>query len=67
MTLMQLLAARLAGINQISYHAFSEDSHKLFMEGLDLFETVIGKYEKVDDFLRAIESLGYRWGVPNGT
>jgi hypothetical protein len=69
MTLLQLLAARLAGLDRLVFHAFDD-------AGLDAFRTGAGQLDQVlaagapDEPLAAllerVAGLGYRWGTSDG-
>lgn len=67
MTLLQLLAARLAGIARVRLYVFDEAGRADFHAGVDALTRVVGvsgePFAKVID---RIEDLDYEWGTSDG-
>jgi hypothetical protein len=59
MTILQLAAARMAGISRVRFYAFDEAGMRIFDEARAV---KIG-----DDPIAAVLERGYRWGVGDGT
>ena len=65
MAMLQLIAARLAGVDRVVFHTVDE-------AGLDPVHKAIEKLGKLTSrnlgaTIRAIEEMGFMWGAPNGT
>jgi hypothetical protein len=66
MTLLQLLAARLAGVDRLTFHA--ADGLADYEDGAAELADVIGEPgEPLAALLERIDDLDYEWGVSNGT
>lgn len=66
MALLQLAAAKAAGINRFVYHAISNQS---YIEALDLLNHKIipnNKRIKLPSLFEQIQALEFKWGVPDG-
>ena len=69
MTLLQVLAARLAGVDRLRFYAFDDRGHANFRAGAaDLDRVLAGgpAGEPVADVIERIEQLGYEWGISDG-
>ena len=69
MALLQLAAARAAGIDRMIYHTFSAEYSNAYREALDLLTQQIipsDKRIKTQAFLKQIQSFGFKWGVSDG-
>jgi hypothetical protein len=58
MTILQLAAARLAGVARVRFYAFDEPGMRIFDEARAV---IVG-----DDPIAAVLERGYRWGVSDG-
>jgi len=70
MTLLQLLAARLAGVDRLQFHAFDDAGQRDFRTGAADLDRVIAA-GAADEPLAAlqgrVDDLDYAWGVSDGT
>jgi hypothetical protein len=70
MTLLQLLAARLAGIDRLRFHAADADGKHDFDRGAAELAAVVragAPGEPLADLIERVDDLDYAWGVSNGT
>ncbi len=70
MTVLQLLAAQLAGIDRVRFYAFDDAGQADARAGARALETVLAagsRGEPIDETLRRIAALRYAWGTSNGT
>jgi hypothetical protein len=65
MTLLQLLAARLAGADRVRFYAFDERGAADFAAGAADLDGVLGP-EHTMDVLARVAELGYVWGQSDG-
>jgi poly(ADP-ribose)glycohydrolase PARG len=65
MTLLQLLAARLAGVDRVRFYAFDERGAADFAAGAAELEGVLGP-EHTMEVLARVAELGYVWGASDG-
>jgi hypothetical protein len=66
MTLLQLLAARLAGIDRLRF--FTGDTAEAFEAGADDLASIdVAPDEPLADVLDRIDDLDYEWGTSDGT
>jgi hypothetical protein len=69
MTLLQLLAADLAEIDRLVFHAGSSEGVETFNEALSIFKAEFRSATGpvcVPDILELVHSKGYRWGASDG-
>jgi hypothetical protein len=69
MTLLQVLAARLAGVDRLRFYAFDDRGHANFRAGTaDLDRVLAGGTagEPVAEVIERITQLGYEWGISDG-
>jgi len=67
MTLLQVLAARLAGIDRLRFYTFDERGRAAFDAGLrDLEAMLRSAVEPLSVVIDRIEDLDYEWGVSDG-
>jgi hypothetical protein len=67
MTLLQLLAARLAGIARVRLYVFDEAGRADFDAGVDALTRVVGASgEPLAKVIDRIEDLDYEWGTSDG-
>jgi hypothetical protein len=69
MAMLQIIAARLAGIDQLVYHTFMPVFTAAYKEALHTLDNKLapeGKTVNIRDLINKIESLGYRWGFSDG-
>ncbi|WP_342379981.1 poly(ADP-ribose) glycohydrolase [Myxococcus stipitatus] len=69
MTLLQLLAARLAGIDRLRFHTFDLMGQAAFQTGSDDLEAVLARGapgEPLPGLIERIADLDYEWGVSDG-
>ncbi len=70
MTLLQLLAARLAGVDRLQFHAFDDAGQRDFRTGaadLDRVITAGAADEPLAALLERVADLDYEWGESDGT
>jgi hypothetical protein len=66
---LQLLAARLSGLDRLVFHTFDEAGSKDFAEALHLVgnDLLAGDEDRtVGDLLARLEGMGFEWGVSDG-
>lgn len=63
MTICQLLAARIAAVNHIVFHAFDAAGVGAWKDAKDLYETLDGT---VPEALARIDDLAFEWGTSDG-
>jgi hypothetical protein len=69
MTLLQLLAARLAGVDRVVFHAFNVAGVLDYEEGAAVLERVLRRGapgEPLRALLQRVEALGLQWGTSDG-
>ena len=67
MTLLQILAARLAGVARVRFYAFDDRGQADFRKGtLDLEGVLREPSESLDVVIERIADLDYEWGVSDG-
>jgi hypothetical protein len=69
MALLQILAARLAGVDRLVFHTFDAAGLSRFEKAQTALTTLLAKnpHAGVELLIRAIEQLDYEWGVSDGT
>lgn len=68
MTLLQLLAARLAGLSRLRFYAFDDAGRADYEAGLAALTAILAANDPTTPALvDRIASLGYVWGQSNGT
>ncbi|AGC43383.1 hypothetical protein MYSTI_02054 [Myxococcus stipitatus DSM 14675] len=70
MTLLQLLAARLAGIDRVRFYTFDLAGEAAYQAGADDLDTVLAAGapgEPLSGLIERIADLDYEWGVSDGT
>ena len=65
MTLLQLLAARMAGVARVRFYVFDDRGAADFRQGAADLERVLG-VERTDALLERIADLDYEWGTSDG-
>ena len=66
MTVLQLLAARLAGLDRVRFYVFDAAGRAGFDTGAAQLARITTPGEPLEALLGRIEQLGYRWGVSDG-
>ncbi len=66
MTLLQLLAARLAGIDRVKFYAFDDAGLAAYRTGAADLEQVLAPGGSLADVITRIEARGYVWGYSDG-
>lgn len=73
MALLQVLAARLAGVDKLVYHTFERQSSDAYREGVALLdERLVADSEgqqkqiAVDELIGKLTALQFRWGLSDG-
>lgn len=66
MTLLQLLAARLAGVDRLRFYVFDHAGEAAFRAGAADLARVLGGGETVAGVIDRVAELGYEWGVSDG-
>lgn len=70
MALLQVLAARMAGLDRLTFYAFDQAGVVAFEEGAAALDAILrggAEGEAIDDLIGRIEARGYQWGVSDGT
>jgi hypothetical protein len=70
MALLQLLAAQLAGLDSLVFHAGDEAGTRAFRQGHETFQQLAasgGQPRPVSDVLRQVHAMDFAWGVSDGT
>lgn len=65
MALLQLLAARIAQVDALVFHAFDDAGLGAYADAKDLFDA-ISEERVVADALRRIDDLNFEWGSSDG-
>ncbi len=63
MTLLQLLAAQIAGVDVLVFHAFDDAGAGAYADAKDLYEGITGT---VADALARVDELAFEWGTSDG-
>jgi len=68
MAILQILAARLAGIDNLIYHTVDNSGSTAYQEGLDFFNKLLADNPEgsVALYLHKVYERGYEWGTPDG-
>ena len=68
MTMLQFLAADLAGVDKLVFHTLNPQGTEAFSRAKNLYEEIAAGREKlkVDKVLHRVEELGFEWGVGDG-
>jgi hypothetical protein len=75
MALLQVLAARLAGLDCLRFYVFDDRGHATFRAGMTDLERVIATAasgpagsagEPLERVIERITDLGYEWGISDG-
>ena len=67
MALLQVLAARMAGLERLVFHTGSPGGDAPVTEALGLIVTLTGgEPVATEDLLKSIDGQGFRWGVSDG-
>ncbi|MBJ6799759.1 poly(ADP-ribose) glycohydrolase [Geomonas propionica] len=68
MTMLQLVAAKMAGIDLLVFHAGDLDGCRDVEEAVGIMDSTLGNTGKipVGELVDRIEALGFRWGVSDG-
>jgi hypothetical protein len=66
MTLVQLLAARLAGVTRVRFYVFDDAGDRDFARGAAALDRVLAGDETLDAVLERIADLDYAWGASDG-
>jgi hypothetical protein len=67
MTVLQLFAARLAGVARVRFYAFDDAGRAAFERGQAALERALANTTQVADVIERLDAAGYVWGVSNGT
>ena len=67
MTLLQILAARLAGVARLRFYVFDDQGRADFQQGTADLDRVLAGGAGISSVLDRVAALGYEWGVGNGT
>ena len=69
MALLQVLAARLAGVRRLTFYAFDQSGVVPFQEGLAVLSAALRRGsagEPLGALLSRIEQRGFQWGISDG-
>jgi hypothetical protein len=67
MTLLQLLAARLAGLDRLTFYVFDDAGLAAYRTGAADLEAVVAPGGSLAEVLARVEDRRYPWGVSDGT
>ena len=67
MCLLQLAAARVAGVHELRYYAFDPAGLAAVQQGAKQLEQVWEPGLSLPAFVQRVQRLGFQWGVSNGT
>ena len=67
MTMLQLIAARLAGLARLRFYAFDDAGRSDYEAGLSAMTAVLAGEPTVPALIDRITTRGYAWGQSNGT
>jgi hypothetical protein len=68
MAMLQVLAARLAGVSRLVFHSGNTSGTRTFGEAVRVLDecTIESGKQRLDDLIGRIESIGWEWGVSDG-
>lgn len=66
MVILQLLAARLAGVPRLRFYAFDDAGRARFAAGAAVLERALEPEEPLGDLIERIADLDYAWGTSDG-
>jgi len=66
MTILQLLAARLAGVTRLAFYAFDDAGRADFVAGSKALDGVLRGGEPMAELIERIADLDYCWGTSDG-
>ncbi|WP_437987531.1 hypothetical protein [Sorangium sp. So ce117] len=66
MAALQMLAARLAGIDVLVFHTFDADGSEAWTAARTLVDSLIATHSSTASLLDTIEARGFSWGVSDG-
>lgn len=66
MTILQMLAARLAGIDRLVHHTFDEVGSAAWVEGKRRLDELGVVRARIADVVSAVHAMGFVWGVSDG-
>jgi hypothetical protein len=69
MAVLQMIAARIAGIDRLVYHTVDATGSEPYQEArrrLDAQLLPEGATPRVADLVRAVHEMGFAWGVSDG-
>ena len=66
MALLQILAARMAGVDRLVLHVGSEDDFRSFDEARDRCSALAGSANSLHGVTERVTALGYAWGESDG-
>jgi hypothetical protein len=69
MAVLQIVAARLAGLDRLVYHTVDTESSEPYREALRVVERLLPastKVAAVDELVSAVHALGFVWGFSDG-
>jgi hypothetical protein len=67
MTLLQLLAGRIAGVDRVRFYAFDDTGRVDFTAGAAALDRLLTGATSLPDLVDRIVAARYAWGVGNGT
>ncbi|CAG8524382.1 405_t:CDS:2 [Ambispora leptoticha] len=74
MSLLQITAAQLAGVNKLVYYAMGKTNEQQFNEGLNVYKKLVlengnSGEDELDlyKFIQKVEKKKFKWGFSNGT
>ena len=66
MAMLQVLAARMAGVEVLAFHTGAGGGGDALADALDRLSELLGAVSATSELLARIESQGFRWGVSDG-
>ena len=70
MALLQMLAARLAGVDKLVYHTFQRQFSEAYQQAQDILDNQLlsasQQQVSVPEVVNRIEAMNFRWGESDG-
>ena len=66
MTMLQLLAARLAGVDAVVFHAGDAAGVETFKRSQKMLQDILAETQETGTVVEKLEARGFLWGVGDG-